>query len=76
MTLATVIARSNSLIQCFSISQRMTELVDVLALSSRAMLDVREKNLRKNLPDNANMDVWKVRVAEGDGEAFTADMVV
>lgn len=76
MNLATLIAQSESLVECFVESRRMTELVDVLALSSRAIMDVRDKNLRKKLPGHATMDIWKVKAVEGDEEAFRADMVV
>ena len=74
MTLATKVAQSPSLINSFMRSNRMTELVDLFAISSIALLSGKEAKLKKRLPDNANLDVWLVKPVEGDDAMLNLDM--
>ncbi|KAK2750325.1 Nucleoporin nup84 [Myotisia sp. PD_48] len=68
MTLATVIAGSQTLVECFMAADRMQELVDALALSSFAILRTKDSTLKRKLPHGATLDIWKIKPVEKEDD--------
>jgi len=69
MTLATVVAGSQTLTDSFMASGRMAELVDAFALSSIAIMDSKEPKMKKKLAQGARLDIWKIKAQEeGDND--------
>ncbi|KAK2761540.1 Nucleoporin nup84 [Arachnomyces sp. PD_36] len=64
LSLATVVSGSKNLTDSFVASQRMCELVDVLALSSREVASIEEPKSKKKLPHGASLGIWKVDVPD------------
>lgn len=62
LSLATKVSSTPNLTDTFVNAQRMAELVDVLALSSRAIVNVQSKNKKKVLPGGATLAIWDVDV--------------
>lgn len=72
LSLATVVSGSPTLTESFIASQRMCELVDVFALSSREIAGIREtKPSKKKLSQGASLDIWKVKLPVEGEEAAT-----
>ncbi|EEH41474.2 hypothetical protein PAAG_03037 [Paracoccidioides lutzii Pb01] len=61
MTLAAVIASSQIMTDSFLASGRMCELVDVLALSSVALMSSKDSKPKKKSEDGACLDIWKIK---------------
>lgn len=49
----------------------MKELVNYLALSSVALLSLKESKLKKKLPQGASLDIWKFKPIEEEAADFT-----
>ncbi|KAI1909059.1 Nucleoporin nup84 [Ophidiomyces ophidiicola] len=71
MTLAIAVAGSSSLTECFVSAGRMSELVRALAMSSMAVLAIKDPKLKKKLPRNATLGIWKIEPIEDDATGLT-----
>jgi nuclear pore complex protein Nup107 len=74
MTLAVTVAESAALLDCFVEAKRVPELVEAFAISSMEIMSGKEMKLKKRLPDNATLDIWKVKPIEGDGAITGVEM--
>ncbi|EEP81082.1 predicted protein [Uncinocarpus reesii 1704] len=71
MTLAVAIAGSATLTESFVTSGRTQELVRTLALSSLAIMSLKDTKLKKKLPRGATLDIWKIQPIEEDAKGIT-----
>lgn len=72
MNLAKQVADNEPLTQIFVSARRMGELVDALALSSKAIVNTKAKH-KKRFPNGETLGIWDVKV-EGDGEDDDREM--
>lgn len=71
LSLATIVSASPTLTESFIASQRMCELVDSFAISSREVASVRDPQaLKKKLPHGASLDVWRVKGLEQEEDVI------
>ncbi|EFW13928.1 conserved hypothetical protein [Coccidioides posadasii str. Silveira] len=71
MSLSIAIAGSQTLTECFVSAGRMRELVRALAMSSMAIMTLKDPKLKKKLPRNATLDIWKIKPIEEDAVGLT-----
>lgn len=71
MTLAIAVAGSPMLTESFVSAKRMRELVTAFATSSAALMGIKDTKLRKKLPRNATLDIWKVKANEEESAGLT-----
>ena len=71
MDLAAIIAAEDSdLASCFTAANRMPELVDSFAVSSKNIIRAEESGggKGKKKPDGERLDIWTVKWAPGHGQ--------
>ncbi|KMU86241.1 hypothetical protein CIHG_04029 [Coccidioides immitis H538.4] len=71
MSLSIAIAGSQTLTECFVSAGRMRELARALAMSSMAIMTLKDPKLKKKLPRNATLDIWKIKPIEEDAVGLT-----
>lgn len=67
MNLALQVSENEYLTRSFIEAQRMAELVDALALSSKAMVNTRTKH-GTMLRDGSSLGVWSIPVEDDENE--------
>lgn len=67
MNMAIQVSENEYLTRSFVFSRRMAELVDALALSSKAMVNTRAKPGKKML-GGESLGIWNIDVTEGENK--------
>ena len=73
MNLAKDVGDNEELTRIFMAGRRMSELVDALALSSKAIVNTKAKN-KKTFPNGESLHIWDVEVDDDEADKLFQEM--